>query len=151
MKIVIPKPISWVGPYQLVDKILWFVNEDRRFDIGTSLAKGGIMTICEKIHGWRETRAQKRTLVRIDPWDTWNVDGTLSEFMPQLLKQLRDTKHGVPMAFVKGDEVIEESEERYNKALDAMIWSFKNQESDDEERLQKGLHLFATHYNTLWD
>ena len=38
----------------------------------------------------------RKIQVRIDPWDTWNMDQTLSYIILPMLKQLRATKHGAP-------------------------------------------------------
>jgi len=35
--------------------------------------------------------------VRIDAWDTWNMDSTLASIALPMLRQLRDSKHGAPL------------------------------------------------------
>ena len=51
MKIVIKRPINWVGPYQVVDKLLFFLNEDLRIKVGDCVARGVFENMLEKIHG----------------------------------------------------------------------------------------------------
>lgn len=99
---------------------------------------------------------QKRTMkVKIDYWDSWNCDSTLSPIILPLLKQLRDTKHG--SGYVDLEDVPEhlrytETEEysdqkcfefyhtapklecdihaRYEWVLDEVIWTFEQLQPD---------------------
>ena len=49
---------------------------------------------------------RKINYVKIDRWDSWSADHTLSLIILPMLKQLRDTKHGSPM--VDDEDVPEE-------------------------------------------
>ena len=51
--------------------------------------------------------------VRIDKWDTWSMDHTLSHIIFPMLKQLKETKHGGP--YVE-DEDVPENLRRTNAA-----------------------------------
>lgn len=51
-------------------------------------------------------RRTRKIKVRIDPYDTWNMDGTLAYIILPMLKQLKETKHGAP--FVDDEDVPEE-------------------------------------------
>ncbi|RYD61928.1 MAG: hypothetical protein EOP83_15885 [Verrucomicrobiaceae bacterium] len=116
--------------------------------------------------------------VQIDPHDTWGMDSTLATLIVPMLKQLRQTKHGVPSQFVEIDpdsqgvfDFIDKDVEfevgvkKWESLIDQMIWSFsKVQESNwgydnipaaqykaHQERIQTGLDLFANHFGSLWD
>ena len=40
----------------------------------------------------------RKISVHIDNYDTWSIDDTLAHIIVPMLKQLKDTKHGVPHA-----------------------------------------------------
>jgi hypothetical protein len=87
--------------------------------------------------------------IRIDRYDTWSMDHTLSDIILPMLRQLQETKHGAP--FVDDEDVPEhlrstaaEPKEnewdtdsnhflRWDWALDEMIWAFEQKVSDDAE------------------
>lgn len=86
-------------------------------------------------------RREQKVSVRIDPWDTWSVDGTLAHIILPMLRQLQDTKHGAP--HVEDEDVPEhlrstnappKKEEwdtdglffdRWDWVLDEMIFAFE--------------------------
>lgn len=39
---------------------------------------------------------ERKISIRIDKWDTWNMDYTLALVIAPMLKQLKETKHGSP-------------------------------------------------------
>jgi len=87
--------------------------------------------------------------VKIDRWDSWSMDHTLSPIILPMLKQLQATKHGAP--FVDDEDVPEhlrstaaEPKEnewdtdsnhflRWDWALAEMIWAFEQKINDDSE------------------
>lgn len=88
----------------------------------------------------------------IHPWDTWNVDITLSYVIVPLLKQLKETKHGAPAVSLK-DVPVElhppegqisklyshgETDDNYFKrwdwVLDEMIFAFEQKTIDWEDQ-----------------
>ena len=94
-----------------------------------------------------DKRDYQKINVRIDNYDTWSVDHTLSHIIAPMLKQLKATKHGSP--FVDDKDVPEElrstnaepkkeewdvdsnHEKRWDWVLDEMIWSFEQKVRDD--------------------
>lgn len=90
---------------------------------------------------------QKRTRGFSDD-DTWNLDVTIAKFiLPRLIK-FREKNNGYPYGM---------SESEYAQILDDMIYSFdaitKQWDKDfvaDNDRIQKGLDLFAKYYRALW-
>ena len=90
--------------------------------------------------------------VRIDKYDTWNLDHTLALIILPALKQFLKKLHGYP-----GDL----SEKQWDDVLNKMIWSFEailmENEKDDiytiegNNRIQEGLELFGKYYRSLWD
>jgi hypothetical protein len=81
--------------------------------------------------------------VKVDNWDTWSMDYTLSSIIVPMLKQLRATKHGAPIVDdedvpegmnLRSTEAPPKEEEwdvddnhfrRYDWVLDEMIWTFE--------------------------
>jgi len=83
---------------------------------------------------------ERKIDVRIDKYDTWNMESTLAYIVLPMLKQLKETKHGSPwfeefdqtsnsaqycFAFYEeGDSLAwENGHERWTQTLDKMIWS----------------------------
>ena len=89
---------------------------------------------------------RKIDYVKIDRWDTWSMDHTLSYIILPMLKQLKETKHGSP--FVDDEDVPEELKstsappkenewdtdenhfKRWDYALDEMIFAFEHKVDD---------------------
>jgi hypothetical protein len=88
--------------------------------------------------------------VQIDPFDTWSLDHTIASIILPALIQLKNTKHGVPSGFtnrVGGDfddhlvfdfikeddtEVFNQLCDKWDEALDKMIWSFLQLSIEDD-------------------
>ena len=145
MKIFIGPYKNWWGPYQIADLLQKVgVSEDRCDTIGEWLANTRLMGFCE----WVESKRKRKIKVRIDPYDTWSMDSTLSIIITPMLHQLKEQKHGAP--FVDDEDVPLElrsvsapilSQEdinmgipddnhfkRWDWVLDEMIWAFEQDE-----------------------
>lgn len=101
MKVKIGPYTNWVGPYQIAEKLLFWMDkhEDGRVhDFGTWLAerKDGSDTLLTKVCQWIESKKSRQVYVRIDRYDTWGLDSTLALIALPMLKQLQATKHGSP-------------------------------------------------------
>lgn len=149
MKAYIGPYRSWIGPYQIAEKLLFWMdkNKDSRVhNFGEWLAKSD--TLC-RICEWTYSKKKRKTKIRIDKYDTWNMDHTLALIVLPMLKQLRDTKHGSPL--VDDEDVPEhyrstaaESKEnewdtdsnhfkRWDWVLEEMIYSFEKELDEDWE------------------
>ena len=91
---------------------------------------------------------KQKVSVRIDPWDTWSMDGTLALIIHPMLKQLKKTQHGAP--YTDDEDVPEhlrstaakpkkndwDTDEfhfkRWDWVLDEMIWAFGEEVKDKE-------------------
>jgi len=95
--------------------------------------------------------------VKIDKWDTWNMDHTLSNIILPMLKQLKETKHGSP--FVDDEDVPTELKswaclpkenewdtdanhfKRWEYVLDEMIFAFEHSVDDSwQDAYRSGEH-----------
>ena len=100
---------------------------------------------------------RKIDYVKIDRWDTWSMDHTLSYIILPMLKQLKETKHGSP--FVDDEDVPEELKstsappkenewdtdenhfKRWDYALDEMIFAFEHKVDDSwQDAYRSGEH-----------
>jgi hypothetical protein len=94
---------------------------------------------------------ERKISIRIDKFDTWNLDHTLALIILPCLKQLKKTTHGAPntdneermpshllhaQAKPKKNEDDLDSNhfERWNWILDEMIWAFEQELKEDEEK-----------------
>lgn len=124
-------------------------------------------------------RTQK-VKVKIDYWDTWSADYTLSLIIVPLLKKILDNNVGVPFIDIEDtpkelhpneEELIllnkdmkcdSKFEDRWKWILSEMVWAFeqikedpviinREQEIEHTRRLKNGLRLFGKYFQCLWD
>lgn len=124
MRVKIGPYRKWFGPYQLAEKIMFWVpkerdqygylgNADRVHRFGEWLAHGSIQpeaevgeivewgadrpsTILTKLLAWIDSKKKRKISVHIDRWDTWNMETTLGYIIRPMLQQLHANKHGAP-------------------------------------------------------
>ena len=149
MKVYLSKyRYHWLSPYTILEKIFFWreidYNEpiiEKWSDRLTPLCQG-IQSVLDFIH-------PKINYVKIDKWDTWSMDYTLSFIIVPMLKQLQETKHGAPnvddedvpdelkstSAPAKENEwdVDENHFKRWDWVLNEMIWAFEQNLDDKSE------------------
>lgn len=82
------------------------------------------------IGNWPKNPAKERKVnIRIDKWDTWSMDNTLSLIIEPMLKQLKTTQNGYPSGL---------EEDEWNTILDKMIFAFESLNSDWEDQYHSG-------------
>lgn len=146
MKVYIGPFREWIGPYQIAEKLLFWMNkyDDRRvYKFGEWLAGGDdkdslLMKFCE----WVYSKRPRKVEVRIDRYDTWNMDTTLTYIILPMLKQLQKDKHGSPM--VDMEDVPEELRcvvvdhedatihKRWEWVLNEIIFAFEHKHPDND-------------------
>jgi hypothetical protein len=156
----------WISPYTILEKVCFWEKDRDAFYDHEDTGKGAYVKwvkflnpICQAIHKFLDIVHPKIDYVKIDYYDTWSMDQTLSPIILPMLKQLQATKHGAP--FVDDEDVPEgmnlrsteaptkENEwdtdenhfKRWDWVLEQMIWSFE-QLNDDENDAQfhTGVH-----------
>lgn len=181
MKVIIGPYKSWVGPYQIADALCFWakpVKDECGFDskpdwvhnFGTWLSedKQGNDSWLLKACQWVESKRKRQIYVKIDKYDTWSMDHTLSYIILPMLKQLKATKHGAP--FVDDEDVPEPLRstapgardrceedwdtdehffERWDYVLDEMIWAFEQQDNDGDAQFYD--HGTKVHGESLQD
>ena len=194
MKIYIGKPNNWFGPYQLAELLCFWAKEvedeygmkdkpDWVHNFGEFLAHGfhketpeekrrwlskeRPKTFLYKFLEWVHSKKLEKKYIKIDYWDTWSMDHTLSPIILPMLKQLKETKHG--SGFIDMEDVPEymrtttnedwddqkcfdfyhedtekrkyDIHDRYEWALDEMIFAFEHLVDDSwEEKYHTGEH-----------
>jgi len=109
MKINIGPYRSFIGPYQIAEFLcFWHKKEEDEYgfprtpdwvhNFGEWLSedKHGNDSWITKVCQWVDSKKERKVYVRIDPYDTWNMDSTLTTIILPMLKQLKDNKDGSP-------------------------------------------------------
>lgn len=137
----------WLSPYTIIEKIVFW----REIDYDEPMVKrwanilGPFSETLQKVLDFVHPQIR---YVKIDKYDTWNMDRSLSYIILPMLKQLKETKHGAP--WTDDEDVPEELRstsappkknewdiddnhfKRWDWILDEMIWAFEQQASDDD-------------------
>jgi len=140
----------WISPYTVLEKVFFWREIDYDEPIIDKWSDR-LTPICQGIQKVLDFIHPKINYVKIDQWDTWSMDYSLSFIVVPMLKQLKETKHGAP--FVDDEDVPEELKstsappkeneydtdenhfKRWDWALDEMLWSFEqNLDTNSEEK-----------------
>ena len=181
MKIKIGPYKNWYGPYQLAETLCWWAKDcpdEYGFpsrprwvsNFGEWLAYGKIApppesgdlidrhetrspTLLHRFLLWIDSLRTRQIEIKIDSYDTWNMDSTLALIITPMLVQLKEQKHGSPLVAdedvperLKSNKSLEEGEvdELYHKrwewVLDEMIWAFKTSQTDWQDQFRQGEH-----------
>ena len=151
MKVYLSKyRYHWISPYTVLEKVFFWREIDYDEPIIDKWSDR-LTPICQGIQKVLDFIHPKINYVKIDRWDTWSMDYSLSFIVVPMLKQLKETKHGAP--FVDDEDVPEEFKstsappkenewdtdenhfKRWDWALNEMIWSFEqNLDTNSEEK-----------------
>lgn len=136
MKVSMGPFVTYIGPYQLAGLLRYLGFSEQYCDrLAERMLGGRLEDFCEWVHEKRN----RKIYVKVEKYDSWNVDGTLAPIIVPLLKQLRNKNTG--SAYVDNADVPEQlriySDEpnmtpaeweiwhaRWNWTLDEMIWAF---------------------------
>ena len=154
MKVYINKyRYHWVSPYKICEVLCFWreIDYDEPWVQRVNKVLGPVMDIYKKILDFVHPPIN---YVKIDNYDTWSMDSTLTPIILPMLKQLKETKHGAP--FTEDEDVPERLRsttksaqkakkndwdsdgnhfKRWDWILDEMIWAFE-QLADDEWEAQ---------------
>ena len=162
MKVFIGKHKNWFGPYQLADALCFWVKDvEDEYGMkskphwvhlfGEWLAHGSIEPEPKvgEVTRWSKNRHETylyrfllwidklkdkipRKVIKIDRWDSWNIDSTLSPIILPLLKQLQETKHG--SAQVDLEDVPEELRAQGHQEYDGQkVFDFYHENNDNND------------------
>ena len=177
MKVKIGPYLNWWGPFQIAGLLKYVgVSEAKCYQLGKKLKTTKLNDICEWVHSKRK----RSVSIRIDEYDTWNVDTTLTYIIFPLLIKFKEHKTGYP--FVNDEHVPEPLQShnatpkdneyewddlnyaRWEYVLDEILYAFRYKYMDDmffdsitidmqidcEKRVSNGLKLFGIYYQALW-
>ena len=151
MKVYLSKyRYHWISPYTVLEKVFFWREIDYDEPIIDKWSDR-LTPICQGIQKVLDFIHPKINYVKIDRWDTWSMDYSLSFIVVPMLKQLKETKHGAP--FVDDEDVPEELKstsappkenewdtdenhfKRWDWILNEMIWAFEqNLDYKSEEK-----------------
>lgn len=140
----------------IVDNFAGWLSEDKNSNLTT------LQRLLDKYNN------RPRTIkIKIDPYDTYSMDHTLSCIILPMLKQLKDTRHASPctdyedapeyytpnIKDVQSDPLVHA---RWGWILNEMIFAFERINADDlfedsQARIANGTRLFGKYYQALWD
>lgn len=118
MKVEIGPYREWIGPYQIVQKILFWKDkyeDDTVHDFGKWLAenKNGNPSLLNKFCNWVDRKKKRKIKIKIDPYDTWDVDTTLSPIIHAVLVEF--VKDVGSTAMVDKEDIPEELHGTYGE------------------------------------
>ncbi len=160
MKVYIGPYTNWIGPYQIAEKLLFWMKKDEygsnndtvhKFGKWLSVDKHGNKSRLTKVCEWIDRKKKRNVKVRIDGYDCWGLYSTLALIILPALKKLKEQKHGSP--FVENEDVPEELrsapgvdpysndddgwEKRWEWVMDEMIFAFEMTNTDWEDKFWK--------------
>jgi hypothetical protein len=141
VKIYLSKPRHhWISPYTILEKVIFW----REIDYDEPLIdkwSQRLEPISKAILKFLDFVHPEVRYIKIDYWDTWSMDCTLSPIIAPMLKQLHKEKHGAP--YVDDEDVPEELKstsapprendwdtddnhfKRWDWVMEEMIWTFE--------------------------
>lgn len=164
MKVRIGPYKSWIGPYQIADRVFFWIKDGESIidengnwidapetikdRFGEWLASTWVKDFCN----WYYSKKERKINIRIDDYDVWNADNTLALIIVPVLKRLKEKKHGTPSVdmddipqYIRDTITAKEGSEDYiwnsiawEWILDEMIWAFEQSTIDWEEQYHSG-------------
>jgi hypothetical protein len=146
MKVYISKYRNhWLSPYIILEKVFFWREIDYEEPIIEKWADRlePFSKVLQDVLDFIHPRVE---YVKIDHWDTWSMDHTLSSIVVPMLKQLKEVKHGAPL--VDDEDVPEELKstsappkeeydvddnhfKRWDYVMDEMIFAHQSKLDDD--------------------
>lgn len=141
----------WLSPYTILEKVLFWKDwENIDYDEPWVVEWADrLEPFCTRLMKFLDFIHPRINYIKIDRYDTWDMDKTLSPIILPMLKQLKVSKQGAPM--VSDDDVPEELKstsalpkenewdtdsnhfKRWDYVINEMIWAFEQLINDDWE------------------
>ena len=147
MKIYFNEPKdNWLSPYTIIDRAMfWRKKDDIDYDEPIVQFWNTILSpFCLILFDIRQFFNRDIRYVKIDKWDSWCMNSTLTPIILPLLIQLKENKHGAPHVddedvppALRNRKTIIDGEtdkhyfERWEYVMNQMIWAF-DQIKDDK-------------------
>lgn len=145
----------WLSPYTILEKVFFWREIDYDEPIIDRLNKI-LNPFCVAANKTLDFIHPKIEYVKIDKYDTWSMDSTLSKIIYPMLVQLNENKHGSP--FTSDEDVPEELKstsapakenecdtdenhfKRWDWIMGEMIWAFEQKNIDWADQYRSGEH-----------
>lgn len=147
MKVKIGRYPKLIGPYHIAEKLLFFLNPEKDpivDKLGEWLATSWtgnsdslLYKLCNKIYEFRE----RKVSIKIDRFDTWNAEQTLSLIIVPLLAKFIEEWHALDLSTPVGlkydpdimpeDLKDAESAEIWKWILEEMLWAHQQVVEDN--------------------
>jgi hypothetical protein len=150
----------WISPYTILEKIIFW----REIDYNEPLIEkwsNRLEPISKGIQWFLDFVRPRVVDVKIDYWDTWSMDATLTPIILPMLKQLRDTKHGSGWIDPKDVPEYMRTSDKNDTDYGQQTFDFYNEESIHELKydihdrydwaLNEMIFAFECLYNENWD
>jgi hypothetical protein len=166
MKVYFGSYSKWWHPHNIMLPFKKILNISDEEYYGKILEPDGNSVLERFKNTWLGRKLHKRSFaskpikyVKIDKWDTWNMDSTLAEIILPMLKQLKDTKHGSPLVDLEDVPVeLHPTEEpnstngyidnthhqRWDWVINEMIFAFENKNKFWQEQFYEGKSEFES-------
>lgn len=139
----------WISPYTILEKV-FFWREIEYDEPIIEKWSDRLLPLCKAWEKFLDFVHPDINYVKIDRYDTWSMDYTLSKIVLPMLKQLKETKHGSPNTDdddvpdhlksinskkVSEYDVDENHFARWDWVLGEMIWAFEqNVDTNSEDQ-----------------
>lgn len=180
MKVKIGAYKNWTGPYQIAEKILFWMNKDsdKVHNFGRWLSKDakGNDSYISRFCDWVDSKRKRQVFVQIDDYDVWNMNDTLCFIIHPMLIKLKENQQTFALVdnsdlpselrTIKPNEEFDEHlmTRKWDWVLDEMIWAFDpdwytihrdfndsfEKREANEKRRYAAFRLFGKYYNNLW-
>lgn len=171
MKVNIGSYLTWFGPYQLAELFEPIIGEDKSYAFGEWLSGTFIGSWLTKYHSTKK----RKVSVRIDHYDVWNMDSTMTMVILPLLYEYKKQNESAPYTddsdvpeHIRSTVCPAETEydtdkffhHRWEWIVEEIIWTFEKLHPDCrddieacigyEDRIKNGLRLFGKYYRAFW-
>ena len=147
----------WLSPYTILEKV-FFWREIEYDEPKIDRLANILEPFCQALFKFLEIVHPRINYVKIDKWDTWSMDHTLSYIILPMLKQLKETNHGYSIVDLEDvpvelrgttheeydnqlyfdwyhDKQFEDlGSARWNWVMGEMIWTFEQLVNDTDEQ-----------------
>lgn len=186
MKVYISKyRYHWLSPYTILEKVCFWEKDkdvfynledkpDNKYEKWINL----LNPLCVGLQNFLDFVHPRVEYVKIDYWDTWNMDRTLALIALPMLKQLKEKKHGSPIVdledvpehlratntedydaqstfdFYKEHQIKEgecDIHARWNWVMDEMIFAFEHHLDDSWEEEYRSGEIDCKSVPCEWD
>ena len=162
MKVKIGPFVNWLGPYQIADRVFFWL--DARYQDDQGLARpiyklhdwlGDLLggkrnqeSMLQKFCQWIHNHEHRTIKVKLDHYDHWNAGHTIALIALPLLKELKKNKQGSPqvdlcdvpealwpkqLAGPSNGYCDDTVHERWSWVLDEIIWALEQTVDDEGE------------------